>query len=64
MRLTFENRKFIERELKKGIPITDIAKKLGCHRNTVNFEVHRRGFTRDTYSAKQAQLLVGTGREA
>jgi len=55
MRITYTERKVIERELKKGVPMTQIAKKLGVHRNTILYEVHRYGMNPKTYSAKTAQ---------
>lgn len=55
-KITYEERKVIERELKKGTPIVHIASKLGVHRNAINYEIRRSGFTRDNYNAKEAQL--------
>ena len=56
MKITYDERKIIERELKKGVPMTQIAKKLNVHRNTILYEVHRSGMNPKTYSAKQAQM--------
>lgn len=55
-RLSYKDRRTIERMSKDGSRIIEIAGALGVHRDTIYKELARCGATQDTYSADKAQV--------
>lgn len=54
-RLTFEDRKKIEKLFKRGYRPSDVANIVGVHRQTIYNELKRSETTSSTYSAQKAQ---------
>jgi IS30 family transposase len=56
--LDYEKRKQIERGLKKGIDVRDIAEIIGVHYSTIYRELTICGMTKESYNAKEAQKKI------
>ncbi len=54
-RLRYEDRQTIEKMLKKGNSIVEIATVVGVHRDTIYKEFKRSGTDEFTYTAEKAQ---------
>lgn len=57
-KLTYNDRKIIENELKNKTPISKIADEIGVHRATIYNELKRCGCKDGKYSADKAQKGV------
>ena len=60
-RLSFDNRKAIERMCKSGIKVNEIAEAMNVHRATIYHELQRGGAgggKRQQYSAELAQRTI------
>lgn len=57
--LSYDQRILIEEMSKEGIPVTQIATGIGCARATI-YREYKRGGAFQEYSAKKAQMAVGT----
>lgn len=59
MKLNYEKRLVLEKELKAGTKLTDISRILGMDRNSLYAEFKRTGMDRNNYDAREAQLGRG-----
>lgn len=57
-RLRYEDRQTIERMLKAGDSVVEIAATLGVHRDTIYKELTRSGTDQRTYSAELGQRAI------
>ena len=57
-RLRYEDRRTIEKMLKVGDSIAEIAAAVGTHRDTIYKELNRSGTDRHTYTADAAQATL------
>ena len=57
-RLRYEDRQTIERMLKAGDSVVEIAAALGVHRDTIYKELTRSGTDQRTYSADLGQRAI------
>lgn len=57
-RLRYEDRQTIERMLKAGDSVVEIAAALGVHRDTIYKELTRSGTDQRTYSAELGQRAI------
>ena len=59
MKITYDKRLILERELRKGTKLVSIARMLGVDRNTIYEEFKRSGMNKTNYDARKAQLERG-----
>lgn len=57
-RLRYEDRRTIEKMLKAGDSIVEIAAAVGTHRDTIYKELNRSGTNQHTYTADAAQATL------
>lgn len=56
--LSYTDRQLLDIYLKAKMSITEIAEKIGVHRNTIYREFARSGMNKDSYDAEKAQKFV------
>lgn len=56
--LSYTDRQLIELYLSAGMRVSEIAKNIGVHRNTIYREFTRCGMTKENYNADKAQKYV------
>lgn len=56
--ISYADRQLIEMYLSAGMRVSEIAKKIGVHRNTIYRELTRCGMNKENYNADKAQKYV------